>query len=188
MKKRLWYLYTFFGLTLLLIGCGIELEIYQWRKIDLTVINSGNNSPIASDESLPSSQYAIEVNLNPESLINVKSSDWVSASNGYQSNDQVISVQVITATNFNERYGQGDDMTEEFEAGPPGASESERLPIQNYLSTFGRSSSVIDSAFVLYLKPIDFPRTQPVRFDVLVNLSRGSIFGNSTPTVNLVKE
>ena len=170
-------------------GCGVELQLYEWENMDLFLINRATKDTLTDEAIINIDSFAILVSLNPENTITVRSSDWINASDGFQANDEITSIEITSNQDYNDENASGELLNDVFRAVFINEPEIE-YTLENFPDEFGKQSSIIDEGFELI--PVPTSDGQPIgireslrTFTIRIALENGGTFFQTTSPVRI---
>ncbi len=168
-------------------SCGVELQLYEWENMDLFLLNTNTRDTLEDATIIDIDNFAILVSLNPENTITVRSSDWVNASDGFQANDEITSIEITSNQDYNDENASGELLNDVFRA----AFINEPtiiFTLENFPDEFGKQSNVIDEGFELIpftSSEVPIIRDSLRTFTVRVALKNGGTFFQTTAPIRI---
>ncbi len=189
MKAKLVYIKipVFTVLAMLLItSCGRELQLYEWETMDLMLLNTETRDTLANNAEIEASKFSILVNLNAENVVSLGSSDWLTYSNGFQANDVIESIEIISSEDYNDVFPTGELLNDVFYASFINEPETS-LPLDEFIERFGSESGRIESGFELIPNIVGegAPREGIRTFTVTLELEKSGTFQKTTDNVSI---
>lgn len=172
---------------LIVFSCGVELQLYEWENMDLRLLDRINRDTLNSESAISAENFSILVSLNPENTITVRSSDWISASEGFQANDAITNIEIRSDKDYNNSFASGTLLNDVFKAVNIG-EEGDGMLLEDFLDEFGKQSNVIREGFELV--PFidlndDAPRDSLRTFTIRLTLREAGTFIQTTQPVVL---
>jgi hypothetical protein len=142
------------------------------------------SSALVNNTTVRPENLGIRLFLNPRDVATVRSSDWVSASSGFQSNDQIRRIEIRSVSSFAPGIPPDSLLNAFFMAGLPGEPPQQMLAVDDFVKLFGRQSQRIDDAFILSLQgPLPDRLNRNQQFTINLIMSRGGILSGRTTQI-----